>query len=124
MQYYRKLGFIVARVEQTVHMPAAPFPMKRDAFGFGDLLITKPGFGAALVQVTDASSVSARINKIRGIPKNLDDLKQLKEAEHAYKNAKIWLQGPNRIFVHGWRKGRPRGKRKTWTLTEHEIVKL
>ena len=65
-QYPLKLGFIVAPVEKVIHMPTAPFPFKRDAFGFGDLLIARPGFGAALVQVTDSTHVSHRVKKICG----------------------------------------------------------
>jgi hypothetical protein len=119
--YLRRQGFIVTKVEQKIHMPKSPFPVTRDAFGFGDLLIAKPGFGAALVQVTDASSITHRINKINGIAHDPDSEKQIKEAIFANIHARKWLESGNRIFVHGWSKKGPRGARKVWTVIEREI---
>ena len=122
MQYFRNNGFIVARVEQMLHIPGAPFPRKIDAFGFGDLLIAKPGFGAALVQVTSSDHISHRVNKINGIPEDPRDEKSRNEAELAHHYSRIWLRSGNRVFVHGWAKRGARGKRKKWTLAEREIV--
>lgn len=121
-QWLRKNGFIVAKVEQIIHMPNAPFPLKRDAFYFGDLLIAQKGFGAALVQVTSSDHVSHRVNKINGIPQDPKDERCVRETELAHSYARIWLASGNRIFVHGWAKRGPRGAKKKWTLTEMEIL--
>jgi hypothetical protein len=123
LKHLRDNGFIATKVEQVLHMPGRPFPMKRDAFGFGDLLIAgPPGYGAGLVQVTDSSSITHRIKKIQGIAKDLTDEKQVKEAIAANENAIKWLTSGNHIMVHGWAKRGPRGKRKRWTLDERHIV--
>jgi hypothetical protein len=121
MQHFKKAGFIVARVEQRLHMPGQPFPVTRDAFGFADLLIAKGGYGAALVQVTATGDMNRRIAKIGGSPADASDEKQTALAKIAHINATIWLQSGNRIFVHGWAKRGKRGVRKVWTLTEREI---
>ena len=123
--YLRKLGFLVGKAEQTLYMPGARFPKKKDMFGFGDLLVSKPGIiGATLVQVTDASSIVARVNKILGIPKPKDRLDQKIVEDYAKirENAEKWLRSENRILVHGWAKRGPRGTRKIWTLTERELT--
>jgi hypothetical protein len=124
MKYFRDLGCIVAGVEKTLHMPNAPFPMKRDCFGFGDLLVVLPiGCGISLVQVTDISSMSARRNKIvKGIAKDLENPKRVAEAIAARDNARAWLAAGGRIFLHGWGKRGPRGEKKKWVLREEEIT--
>src|SRR5271155_4458070 len=124
MKYFRDRGCIVAGVEKTLHMPGRPFPMKRDAFGFGDLLVAVAGQqGIALVQVTDISSMSARRNKItHGIAKELDEPKRVAEAQAAQENARHWIGAGGRILLHGWGKRGARGKKKLWTLRREEIT--
>ena len=121
----RKDGFIVANVEKWIPIPGKAFKVTRDAFGFGDLLIAGPnGWGAALVQVTDSSSITARIKKIQGIAKDTQDLKQVKDALAANENAVAWLRAGNRIFVHGWGKYKLArgGKACRWRCNEIEIT--
>jgi hypothetical protein len=111
-KYLRDHGFIVCRVEQRLHMPKSPFPITKDAFGFGDLLAAKPGHlsqytltlhGAqiALVQVTSTGNLRARQSKIEAEPL-----------------ADKWKQSGGTILLHGWAKRGSRGKRKRWTLKE------
>jgi hypothetical protein len=104
MDYLRKRGFVVCRVEQRLWIPGAKFPRTRDAFGFGDLLVAKPGWGVALVQVTSTANLSAREVKAKDI-------------SALY----TWLHSGGRFLLQGWRKGGARGERKTWKLTEREI---
>ena len=121
-KYLRDRGWIVARVEQRLHMPKSPFPITKDAFGFADLLAAKShgdnfyvdtavGHGAvimygepgqiALVQVTSGSNHNARKAKIAAEPL-----------------AAKWKDAGGMILLHSWAKKGPRGKRKTWTLRE------
>jgi hypothetical protein len=116
MKYFRDRGFIVANVEKILHMPGRPFGNRRDAFGFGDLLIAKPDWGAALIQVTSSDHVSHRVNKIqRGLAQDLTDQKDVDEAHAANENADVWLAAGCRIFVMGWAKRGARNCPKIWT---------
>jgi hypothetical protein len=76
-------GWTVSVTEQTIPRCF----IKRDTYGFGDLLACSPGRGIMLVQATGGGNGSTRIAKIRG------------EARHA-----IWLASGGRIQVHDWRK--------------------
>ena len=102
MKRLRSFGFSVARVEQIIHMPGAPFPKKKDAYGFGDLLIARPDWGVGLVQVTSRSNLNAREKKSRAIPE-----------------LKVWLESGGRFVLQGWQK---RKKERFWQMTEREIV--
>ena len=117
--YLRDNGFIVCRVEQRLHMPKSPFPITKDAFGFGDLLaayaapdIVSPYFDAAdpkpsmivLVQVTSGSNHNARKEKIAAEPL-----------------AAKWKKAGGMILLHSWAKRGPRGKKKRWTLREEVL---
>jgi len=99
-RYFEKQGFIVAHVEKFNH-----YTMRRiDVFGFGDLLVCEPDFGIALVQCTTMGHLAEREAKIR-------------DEYRTY----TFLESGGRILLHGWAKKGPRGKRKTWQLTEREI---
>lgn len=104
MKWLRERGFIVCRVEQILHMPTRPFPFKKDAFGFGDLLAAHPEHGIFLIQVTSTNNINARAEKIS------DDLKVAPLASQ-------WIRSTGKIQVHGWARRGPRGKRKKWTIT-------
>jgi hypothetical protein len=116
-KWLRDRGFIVAKVEQRLHMPKAPYPVTRDAFYFGDLLVAHPKEGIALVQVTggQGGNLAARISKIIFKPEDKDapDVEDL-----AFK----WLQAGGRIFAHGWAKRGARGKAKKFVIDAREIV--
>lgn len=105
-KYLRDHGCIVCRVEQRLHMPKSPFPITKDAFGFGDLLAALPAEGEvegeiALVQVTSGSNHNARKEKIAAEPL-----------------AAKWKEAGGMILLHSWARKGPRGKRKLWTLRE------
>ena len=102
MKRLRSFGFSVAPVEKIVHMPKAPFPFKKDAFGFGDLLIARPDWGIGLVQVTSTPNMNARERKALAIPE-----------------LNVWLASGGRFVVQGWQK---RKKERFWQMTEREIV--
>jgi hypothetical protein len=126
MKYFRDRGCIVAGVEKTLHMPGCPFPMKRDCFGFGDLLVAQQGAqGIALVQVTDSSSWTSHYNKIvHGIAKDASDPKKVDQAIAANAYARGWLSAGGRIFLHAWGKKGARGQVKRWTLRREEITQI
>lgn len=103
LELCRKLGLVACVVEKWI-----PQTRRRlDAFGFGDLLVLDGRPGAALLQVTDATSVSRRVHKIR---------------EECREQATAWLRAGNRIVVVGWAKRGATGKRKVWTPRFVELV--
>ena len=107
MKWLRDKGFIVCRVEQRLHMPKSPFPITKDAFGFGDLLAADGGDCGNriyLVQVTSRGNMSARRAKIGAEPL-----------------AAQWKLRGGRILLQGWSKKGPRGKRKTWQIEQVEL---
>lgn len=115
MKYLRERGWMVTRVEQRLHMPGHPFPITKDAFGFGDLLVCSLTDGIALVQVTSTGHMAAREEKIQSLIHTIPGY----DSRPSYS---FWLVSGGRIFVHGWAKRGPGGERKLWTLTAHEIV--
>lgn len=85
LKYLRDAGWVVATVERWLPIPGGR-PVRSDAFGFGDLLAAHPlQRETALVQVTTAANVSARVRKIQGL-----------------EDARSWLAAGNLIWVHGW----------------------
>ena len=82
-KYLESQGWTVTVVEQTL---GGCF-IKRDAFGFGDLLAMSPSRGIMLVQATGGGHLPDRLAKVKA------------EARHA-----IWLACGGRIQVHDWRK--------------------
>ena len=100
IKHLKGQGYSVARGEHWNSFAR----IRQDLFEFGDLLVTN-GDHIALVQVTTAGNMGAREKKIWSLPVH-----------------RIWLSSGGRIFVHGWAKRGARGKRKTWTITERELV--
>jgi len=80
LAWLRQRGFLAAVTETWV--PGAN--VRRDLFGFGDILAAKAGEPVLLVQTTSAANVAARLRKIQETPA-----------------AALWLQ-VGRIEVHGW----------------------
>ena len=76
-----------------------------DLFGFLDIVALEPGKTGLLgVQACVTGDQSKRLAKI---------------ALNA--NVAPWLAAGNRVAVWGWSKKGPRGKRKTWQLSETTI---
>jgi hypothetical protein len=94
LAHLRGLGYVVEVVERWI--PGAN--IRRDLFGFGDLLAVRPG-EVLLVQTTTGDHVAHRLAKIAASP-----------LAATVRGAGI------RIVVHGWRKNAA-GR---WTLREVE----
>lgn len=119
MANLRKRGFSVDTVERNLRMMGRT--IKKDAFGFGDLLAFHPLEGIFLVQATITSEMPRRELKIRGkvyrpTEKETKRQKQLRIKTGEY--ARAWKIANGKILLHGWAKRGPCGKRKLWTLTE------
>jgi len=99
MAMLRAEGWHVGKVEQTIPTTF----IKRDLFGFLDLVAIKPGEPVLGIQVTSGSNVSARIQKIQELEASA-----------------VWREVA-RLEVHGWRKVGKRGERKSW---EVRVVRL
>lgn len=80
--------------------------IRQDLFGFADLIACSPAHGIVAIQATSGDNVSKRIAKIRNEPR-----------------AVRWLESHGRIWVVGWSKKGPRGKRKLWTPRIVEILR-
>ena len=92
LKLLRSEGWLCAIVEKwNPHVRS-----RQDLFGFADILAVRSD-DMMLVQTTSGSNVAARVAKIRGIT-----------AAH------IWIRPMRHIYVHGWSKRGPRGKRKLW----------
>lgn len=85
--------------------------IRQDLFGFADIIALKKfkttnvaEHGIALIQCTSITNFSARKTKV------------LLESRAA-----LWRECGGLIFVHGWGKRGPRGKRKTWVLREEKL---
>lgn len=101
-RHLKELGWHVANVEKYI----AAIRQRKDAYGWGDLLICNPTLGQiALVQVTSGSNLAARLKKAKGIGSLV-----------------AWLTAGGRLFAHGWAKQGPRGQAKHWTLREVELT--
>lgn len=70
--------------------------VRKDLFGFVDVIAMKAGEGILGVQATTGANVASRIEKIRNIEAHM-----------------IWLDVA-RLEVWGWRKVGPRGEQKVW----------
>lgn len=80
--------------------------IRKDAFGFGDVLVLDGRPGSMLIQATVTGAVATREKKIR------NDCAEM---------AKAWTDAGNRIEIWGWAKRGPVGKRKLWTLKTVEV---
>lgn len=103
LAHCRKLSLPAYVTEQWI--PRAN--VRRDAFGFGDILVIDGLPGSLLVQACAGSSVAKRRTKI---------------LEQCADNAQAWLKAGNRISVWGWAQRTHRNKDGTkskvrrWTL--------
>lgn len=93
---FRARGFLAGVVEQTIPKTF----IKRDLFGFVDIVAVKDDF-SYFCQTTTSGNMSARCKKIE-------------ESE----NLKTLHGTCRRIVVHGWAKRGERGKAKRWVCSE------
>jgi hypothetical protein len=95
LKLLRDEGWTVSVVEYWQAVPGHPGGgVRKDLFGFGDLLALREGDKPLIVQTTSGANLAARRDKI--------------DASDA---AKLWLTCGGRIEIHGWRKLKPRGQK-------------
>lgn len=101
LEYLRRGGALAQVVERY-----NPHAKRRvDLFGFIDIVaVDKVTVG---VQATTSDHISHRLAKLRD------------ECAPAMQR---WIAAGNLLVIHGWAKRGPRGKRKTWTLTERVVT--
>ena len=110
LKMLRDEGWIVSVTEHWLVIPGHPGGgIRKDLFGFGDLLALKDGEPPMIVQTTSGANTAARLTKIRGLP----------EASLAVRCGFI-------VRVHGWRQlivGRTKeGKAKrAWVCKEEDF---
>jgi len=103
MRWLEKQGYVVADTEKTIQWPGGM--VKRDLFGFGDILAFKwnQGFPFAkvplMVNATDETSVAHKITAIQTRPPPL---------------LVKWLRVGYEAEIHGWL--RPTTTIRTWRL--------
>lgn len=108
LDLFRDDGFDVAVVEKYVTIPGRAFGVRRDAFGFIDILAFNK-WNTTAIQATSTSNMVARINKIL-------------ESEVAHR----WLDAGNGmrlIVVVGWKKYAKSVDRKWWRPTLRYITR-
>lgn len=88
--YLKRLGYEVWTVEQTIRIPGGR-TFKRDLFGFADLLAINKRGELVAIQVTDNTSVSKHMDKLRDQPE-------------VWETLKTWLVY-NQFWIMGWRRG-------------------
>lgn len=106
----KKRGWRFQVVEHWVSIPNHPGGgVRRDLFGFIDILVIKPDGKLLAIQATGGSGSHAhRRRKILG---------ECREA------AEAWLSHPGReLAIWSWNKRGSRGQRKVWTLREETIT--
>jgi hypothetical protein len=97
----RKEGWTAQAVERF----NAHAKVRRDLFGFIDVLAIRPGEPPLAVQATSGSNVAARLAKALALPA-----------------LRTWLEAGCRFEVHGWAKKGPHGKRKLWDVTRRAVT--
>lgn len=107
LDLFRDDGFDVAVVEKYVTIPGRKFGVRRDAFGFIDILAFN-SWNVTAIQATSTSNMQARVNKIL-------------ESDVAFR----WLSdgnGTRLIVVVGWKKYAKPKDRKWWRHTTRYIM--
>ena len=100
LELLRKRGYTVDIVERWI-----PYVrVRKDVFGFGDLLCCMPEKLPFLVQCTSGDNHAKRRNKILSLD-----------------SALVWFQSGCGILLMSWAKRGERGKRKLWTCREEWI---
>lgn len=103
LAHLRKSGALAQVVERY-----NPHAKRRvDLFGFIDVVALGWVEGVIGIQTTTTDHISHRLDKLR---------------TECADNMRRWLQCGNHLVIHGWAKQGPRGKRKTWTLTQRVIT--
>lgn len=123
LAYVRRAGWLACVVEKWVPLgkkdgaDAKP-GVRRDAFGFGDILAVHAGQKRTLmIQATALSGVPSRVNKIQG--KTRDNV------HHAVAvQAAGWLAAGNEIQVWGWYKRGEKWLPKIVVITASDLSEM
>jgi hypothetical protein len=100
LKWLRDYGFRAEVVEKTV----PHCKIRRDLFGFIDILAVRPG--AILgVQTTSRAHKKDRLDKALALPALAE-----------------WLRAGGHFEVHGWANIGPRGAQKKWTLHRRPVT--
>lgn len=92
-------GFTAGVVEKWI-----PQTMRRLDF-LGGIDIIACGNGSIIgIQCTSSANAASRVAKLKAEPRLTE-----------------WMKNGGKLQVWGWRKGGPRGKRKTWQVTVTEL---
>jgi len=106
LEWLRKAGYEVSKVEKFVRFPHMGHGVRQDLFGFADLLAVRADrTGVLAVQCGVGSSHADHLAKILEEPK-----------------ARVWLQAKNEIRIDSWRKVGARGKRKLWEVRQEYVT--
>lgn len=100
LAHLRAHGWTVCVVEKFNHFAK----IRQDAFGFGDLLACRKAGEISLIQTTTSNNMRDRKIKVIAAPEFWK-----------------WKSAGGLVFLHGWAKRGPRGRRKLWTLTEERL---
>lgn len=95
LAWLRQAGHLVDVVERWIPR----VNIRKDLFGFADLVALDGQPGALFIQCTAGASHAARRTKLAGLPA----VQQV-------------LAAGNRVQIISWAKQGPRGKRKLWTV--------
>lgn len=108
LAYCRRQGISAGVTERWIPIAVHPAGgVRRDLFGWIDLIVAWPGEGLIGVQATSGSNASARVSKLLDRERLPDDnLRGLVD----------WTRSQGRLEVWSWSKRGERGKRKLWTL--------
>jgi hypothetical protein len=107
MKYLRDRGWVVADVEKWIPPRGAmKFGVRKDVWGFGDLLVC--GDGIALIQCCADSGGKAGMEAHRQKMLTIDEIRN-------------WKIAGGKVFLHGWKRRKPRGERARWILSEEEL---
>ena len=114
LAYCKRMGWLAGVVERWLPAPGHPAGgVRKDLFGFIDMVVLDGKGGALGVQATSSSNLSGRWHKVQ---------------QNCFSAADRWLREGNRIEVWGWAKRHYKlknGKRsneKRWTVRRIEIV--
>lgn len=95
-QAFEKAGWTVTVVERWI--PSKPFPVTKDAFGFGDLLVCHERYGIGLCQTSSQDHFADRRAKITEafLPDG--------SANPVFMKYIAWKAAGGRVFLHGWKR--------------------
>jgi len=126
MQHLRNLGWQVAKVEAWIPPRGAmKFGVRRDVWGFGDLLacIPKVTWHDKTTHIQIGEPLPPRIALIQCCSDSggKAGMQAHKEKILAIPEYRYWKLCGGIVLLHGWKRRKPRGQRAQWILSEEEL---